>query len=78
MLAKLTSKNQLTLPAELLRRIPSAQYFDAVVDGDTIVLRPVRVVPATDLERIRDEVAAAGALEADVEDAVAWARQRSR
>lgn len=74
MLAKLSSKNQLTLPAEVLRQVARAEYFDAAVENGTIVLRPVRPVPVVDLEAIRDQVAAAGAVEADVEDAVAWAR----
>ena len=75
MLAKLTSKNQLTLPIDLLRQLPRVEYFEASVDSGTIVLRPVQVVPAADLERIRDAVAAGGALEDDVADAVGWARQ---
>jgi hypothetical protein len=74
MLAKLTSKNQLTLPVDLLRQLPKAEYFEATVDGGAIVLRPVRVVAALDLERVRDAVAAAGATEADVAEAVAWSR----
>ncbi len=73
MLAKLTSKNQLTLPVDLLRQLPRAEYFEATVDNGAIVLRPVRVVPALDLERVRDAVAAAGATEADVAAAVSWA-----
>lgn len=75
MLAKLTSKNQLTLPIDLLRQLPRVEYFEASVDGGTIVLRPVQVVPALDLERVRDAVAAAGSHQDDVADAVAWARR---
>ena len=75
MLAKLTSKNQITLPIDLLRQLPRVEYFEASVDGGTIVLRPVQVVPALDLERVRDAVAAAGAHQDDVADAVAWARR---
>ncbi len=75
MLAKLTSKNQLTLPAEIVRRLPPAQYFDATVENGTIVLRPVRVVSAVELEALRAAVAEV-ASEADIADAVAWARQR--
>jgi hypothetical protein len=75
MLAKLTAKNQLTLPVELLRRLPRSQYFDAAVEGGAIVLRPVQVVAALDLEKLRDEVAALGASEADVGAAVRRARR---
>lgn len=76
MLAKLTSKNQLTIPAEIIRKVPAAEYFDATVEGDAIVLRPVRITPAVDLERLRDRLADAGVTEEDVRDAVAWARRK--
>lgn len=75
MLAKLTSKNQLTLPKDLLRQLPRVEYFEATIDGGAIVLRPVQVVSVLDLERVRDAVAEAGAREEDVADAVAWARR---
>lgn len=75
MLAKLTSKNQLTLPAEVLRQVPKAEYFDATVEGSTIVLRPVRIEPAFDLELLRDRVAALGLTESDVASAVAAVRR---
>ncbi len=78
MLAKLTSKNQLTLPAELVRALPATDYFDATLEAGAIVLRPVQVVPLLELERIRDAVASAGATEGDVGAAVRWARSRNR
>lgn len=75
MLARLTSKNQLTLPVEVVRNVPASQYFDATVENGAIVLRPVRVVPAVDVEALRDAVAQS-ASEDDVADAIAWARRR--
>lgn len=78
MLAKLTSKNQLTLPIDLLRQLPRADYFEASIDNGAIMLRPVQVVAAIDLERVRTAVADAGAVEADVAGAVHWARGRTR
>lgn len=46
MLTKRTAKNQITLPKALLDQIPPCDYFDAVVEGKALVLRPVRIVPA--------------------------------
>ena len=46
MLAKLTSKNQLTLPADLVRRLPASEYFDATLESGAIVLRPVQDIGA--------------------------------
>lgn len=77
MLAKLTSKNQLTLPVEVLRGVPRSEFFDATVVDGAIMLRPVRMVPAVHLDALRDRVALAGATEEDdVPAAIRWARQR--
>ena len=43
MLAKLTSKNQLTLPKAVLSSFQGAEYFDVVEDNGRIVLTPVRL-----------------------------------
>ena len=75
MLAKLTSKNQLTIPVELLRALPRSEYFDASVEKGRLVLKPVSVVPAIDLETVRNAIAAAGIGEDEVAQAVKWARK---
>jgi hypothetical protein len=75
-LTKLTAKNQVTLPAALLRQLPAAEYFDASVVGGALVLRPVRVVPAVDIEAVRDRLADAGVRPDEVKEAVRWARDR--
>ena len=76
MLAKLTSKNQLTLPVDLLRQLPRSEYFEASVDGGAIILRPVQMIAAVDLERVRDAIASAGTREEEVSEAVLWSRSR--
>ena len=45
MLAKKTSKNQLTLPKEVAEKFPGTDYFDVRVEGRVIELRPVRIEP---------------------------------
>jgi hypothetical protein len=74
MLVRRTSETQITLPVEIVQRVPAAAYFDVTVEDGAIVLRPVRVVPAVDVEALRDAVAW-GAVEDDVAEAVAWARR---
>jgi len=76
LLTKLTAKNQVTLPAALLRQLPAAEYFDASVVEGALVLRPVRVVPAVDIEAVRDRLADAGVRPDEVKEAVRWARDR--
>ena len=75
MLSKLTGKNQVTLPVDILRQLPAVEYFDATLQDGAIVLRPVKVVPAVDLEKVRDTLAQAGLSEQDVVDAIRWARR---
>jgi hypothetical protein len=75
MLSKVTGKNQVTLPVDLLRQLPATEYFDATIHDGAIVLRPVHMVSAIDLEKIRDSLADAGLSESDVLDAVRWARR---
>lgn len=75
MLAKLTSKNQITIPKEVLSKVPKAQYFDVEHRDGTIVLKPVKVVD-TDLDKIRDKIREMGLTEDCVKEAVRWARSR--
>jgi bifunctional DNA-binding transcriptional regulator/antitoxin component of YhaV-PrlF toxin-antitoxin module len=71
MLAKKTSKNQLTLPKKVVERFPDVVYFDVRIDQGRIVLVPVR----TDrLEEVQQRMEELGLTEQDVQDAVAWAR----
>ena len=72
MLAKLTSKNQLTLSKAVLASCPGTRYFDAAVDGGCIVLTPVRIHRA---DAVRAKPSELGITEDEVADAVAWARE---
>ena len=79
MLAKKTSKNQLTLPKEVAEKFPGIEYFDVRVEGRVIELRPVRVEPeegGVDLARIREKIKRLGVTGDDVATAVRWARRR--
>jgi len=79
MLAKKTSKNQLTLPKEIVSNFPEIEYFDVAVKERKIVLTPVRISPVEyDIEVIRDKVKKLGITGEDVNDAVAWARRKPR
>ena len=70
-LAKLTSKNQLTLPKAVTAAVEATEYFDVTTENGRIVLTPVRVNRA---DGVRAKLAELGLTESDVEDAVAWAR----
>ena len=72
MLAKLTAKNQLTLPKAVVAAVKGAEYFDVTTENGRIVLTPVRIGRA---DAVRAKLENLGLSEADVADAVAWARR---
>jgi len=73
MLAKLTSKNQLTLPKAVVGQFPGARYFEVRAEKGRIVLVPARV---TSLEGVWRKIESLGINEKDIEGAVRWARKR--
>jgi bifunctional DNA-binding transcriptional regulator/antitoxin component of YhaV-PrlF toxin-antitoxin module len=75
MLAKLTAKNQLTLPKSVTRAIGPTEYFEVKVEGGQIILTPVKIQRA---DAVRAKLAALDLSEQDVADAVAWAREPQR
>jgi translation initiation factor IF-1 len=74
MLAKLTSKNQLTLPKAVTQAVGAAEYFEVEAHEGQIVLTPVRIQRG---DAVRAKLAELDISEADVADAVAWARKRA-
>lgn len=74
MLAKLTSKNQLTLPKSAVVAIGEAEYFDVEVRDGQIVLTPVRIQRG---DAVRAKLAALQLTASDIAAAVRWARSGS-
>jgi hypothetical protein len=72
MLAKLTAKNQLTLPKTVTNAVGATEYFDVEARGGKIILTPVRIQRA---DAVRAKLAELSLTEQDVADAVAWARK---
>ena len=72
MLAKITSKNQLTLPKSITNELGPVEYFEVDVQNGQVVLTPVRIQRA---DAVRAKLAELGLSEEDVSDAVAWARK---
>jgi hypothetical protein len=74
MLAKLTRKNQLTLPKSIVLSTGSAEYYDVAVESGRIILTPVRIQQA---DAVRSKLETLGITEQDVSDAIKWARKES-
>ena len=75
MLAKLTAKNQLTLPKAVTNAVGPTEYFEVEVRDGQIILTPVRIQRA---DAVRAKLAELDLQEQDIAEAVAWARQTPR
>lgn len=72
MLAKLSAKNQLTLPKSITQAVGPTEYFDVEARDGQIVLTPVRIQRG---DAVRAKLAELDIGDADVAAAVAWARR---
>ena len=75
MLAKLTAKNQITIPKQIIEQIPETRYFDVTLNGETVVMKPVTIYD-TDLEQIRSKIKKLGLKPDCVAEAIKWARSK--
>lgn len=71
MLAKMTSKNQITLPKALTSLVGATEYFEVEARNGQLVLTPVRIQRA---DGVRAKLAELNLTESDTTDAVSWAR----
>lgn len=77
MLAKMTSKNQITLPKAIMQKLGGVEYFDVTLKNQEVVLRPVVVTSRGErLRKTRAKIKALGLTEKNVHDAIRWARNR--
>ena len=71
MLAKITAKNQLTLPKSLTQAVGATEYFDVEARDGQLILTPVRIQRG---DAVRAKLAELDLTEDDLAAAVAWAR----
>lgn len=72
MLAKITAKNQLTLPKSLTQAVGATEYFDVEARDGQLILTPVRIQRG---DAVRAKLAELDLTGDDIADAVAWARE---
>lgn len=75
MLAKMTVKNQLTLPKRITDAVGTPQYFEVEAKDGRVILTPVRIQRA---DAVRAKLAELGIREQDIADAVAWTRKPAK
>mgnify|MGYP000509959594 CR=1 FL=1 len=73
MLAKKTSKNQITLPKKIIENFPGVDYFDVSEKQGKIILLPVQYDHS---DKVREKLAQMGIVAEDINDAVEWARRK--
>ena len=71
MVAKMTSKNQITIPKVVASKF-SSPYFDIQQEGGKIILTPVNPDAAA---QVREKLEQLGITEDDVNAAVSWSRE---
>jgi hypothetical protein len=74
MLAKRTSKNQITLPKAIIAGFEDIEYFEISRQDGRIILEPVQINQA---DKVREKLNALGIKERDLEDAIQYARKQS-
>ncbi len=74
MLAKRTSKNQITLPKAIVAGFEDIEYFEISRQDGRIILEPVQINQA---DKVREKLNALGIKERDLEDAIQYARKKS-
>ena len=76
MLAKMTSKHQITIPKKIIEQLPDVEYFEVELKDGVVMLKPLKIYN-TDLEKIRTKIKKLGLKENTVKEAIEWARSKS-
>ena len=76
MLAKITSKNQITIPKKIIEKIPDVKHFDIEFKNGVVILKPIKFFD-TNLDQIRTKIKRLGLKEASVAEAIEWAKSKS-
>jgi len=74
MLAKKSSKNQITLPKAIMASIGDVDYFDVTVQKGRVILEPVRTNQG---DAVRSRLESLGIRETDIDAAIQYARGKS-
>ena len=75
MLAKITSKNQITIPKKIIDKIPDVKHFDIEFKNGVVILKPIKFFD-TNLDQIRSKIKKLGLKENSVAEAIAWAKSK--
>ena len=74
MLAKKSSKNQITLPKAIVTSIGDVDYFDVTIRNGRIILEPVRTKQG---DEVRSRLESMRIRETDIDAAIEYARGKT-
>lgn len=74
MLAKKTSKNQITIPKAIIAAYEGIEYFDVTSENGRIILAPHNPKQA---DAVRDKLHSLGIKAVDIQDAIDSARSKT-
>ena len=78
MIARLTEKNQLTIPDPLVFDLPHSEFYDITCENGRIILTPVSLETMKERsDEVRRKIEELGITEEDGADAVKWARSQA-
>ena len=75
MIAKMTSKHQITIPKKIIEQLPDVEYFEVELKDGIVMFKPLRVYD-TSLAKIRTKINKLGLEENTVKEAIEWARSK--
>jgi bifunctional DNA-binding transcriptional regulator/antitoxin component of YhaV-PrlF toxin-antitoxin module len=76
MLAKMTSKHQITIPKKIIEQLPDVEYFEVELKDGVVMLKPLKIYD-TNLEKIRTKIKKLDLQKNTVKEAIEWARSKS-
>ena len=75
MIAKITAKNQITIPKKIIDRLSEVKYFDIELKDGVVFLKPLKFYDSN-LDQIQSKIKKLGLKENCVSEAVKWARTK--
>ena len=69
MLAKITSKNQITIPKKIIEKMPDIKHFDIEFKDGVVIMKPIQFYD-TNLDQIRAKIKKLGLTEDSVAEAI--------
>jgi len=75
MLAKITSKNQITIPKKIMTQLPEVKHFDLELRDGIIFMKPLKLYD-TNLDQIRSKIQTLGLEPNSVNEAIKWERSK--